>query len=380
MPKYARYPASIKAVRVSHQPVKIFNRFLVGVLSVVGERVFLKEMHYFRAFAIGNIVAAHAWRIQLSDKVPDQGIVEAVGAVNDVLFHGSTLYFLFISGFLFHHIAKRKFSGYAYYRSKLTNIYMPYALLTVIIVSVGIFQENEISHTAYEIGDVLISNLVHGKAQIQYWYLPFMVLVFIVSPILLKIPVGIFEKITIAMLFLPLLGTRSGTDVAIGQYVYFFPIYLVGVYSSMKYASLLAVLAKHKVPLLFIAILTTVVLFDLRKPGNTFVADHVNILESLHYVQKISIGSIALLLLHSIRDRNIRMLDIMAKYSFAIYFIHNLVSDMMAPRYYAIISYFPGLLLPASIIFFFLVVLISLLVITGLRKLFNGYSKYIIGA
>ena len=85
------------------------------------EKTFLWSMHYFRAFAIINIVIVHLWRIPIETN-EEIGIQEII---REVLFHNSTIYFIFISGFLFIYL-KNKFQLDKFYINKLRFIISPY--------------------------------------------------------------------------------------------------------------------------------------------------------------------------------------------------------------------------------------------------------------
>jgi len=87
------------------------------------KKPFLKHIHYFRAFAIINIVIVHTWHSPSSFSAASS----AVDIIRKVLFHSSTIYFVFISGFLFYYLSQ-KFDIAKYYKSKLFNISIPVSI------------------------------------------------------------------------------------------------------------------------------------------------------------------------------------------------------------------------------------------------------------
>ena len=71
-------------------------------------------MHYFRAFAIFSVISVHMWIVPPLEG--HESMSRFLDMLRGVLFHSSTLYFVFISGYLFHFLAQRKFDLRIYYR------------------------------------------------------------------------------------------------------------------------------------------------------------------------------------------------------------------------------------------------------------------------
>ena len=86
-------------------------------------------MHYFRAFAIFSVISVHMWIVPPLEG--HESMSRFLDMLRGVLFHSSTLYFVFISGYLFHFLAQRKFDLRTYYRKKLLNVIVPYVILSV---------------------------------------------------------------------------------------------------------------------------------------------------------------------------------------------------------------------------------------------------------
>lgn len=305
-------------------------------------------------------------------------VFNAIETARDVAFHGSTIYFIFISGFLFYYLSP-KFTILRYYRNKLLNVMVPYVFMTsvVLIVLTEAFIEpaSSLSCSLKKILEVF----VYGKAQTQYWYMPFIALVFIISPLLLKIPKKIFFKISLIAGLLPLLGTRTGIHVSVGQYLYFFPVYLQGMCLAMHYPGCIAVLNRRKNIFIAIAILASIVLFYLR--GQERYVGLINITESLYYIQKLSITFLVMIGFEKLEHRNIPILKSLATYSFAIYFTHLFVGNSFAKQYYY--HFFiesPFLIYPASIAYVIMVLFATLFGCMGIKKMLGSKARYFIGA
>lgn len=344
---------------------------------MAGRTGFLQQIHYFRAFAIVNIVFAHAWSIPAAYKDTHETVFSAINTARDIAFHGSTIYFIFISGFLLYYLSP-KFCLSCYYRNKLLNVIVPYVFMTslvlIVLADVFIGPASSFSSSLEKIFEVFIC----GKAQTQYWYIPFIALIFIISPLLLKIPKNIFFKITVIAGLLPLLGTRTGIHISVGQYLYFFPVYLQGMCIAMHYPECIPVLNRRKNIFMVIALLASIVLFCLR--GHVWYAGLINITESLYYIQKLSIAFLVLIGFEKLEHKNISVLSSLATYSFAIYFTHLLVGNSFVKQYYY--HFFiesPLVIYPASIAYVIMVLFSTLLVCMGIKKVLGSKARYLIG-
>lgn len=146
-------------------------------------------MHYFRAFAIINIMLGHVMRdssIIMSDYCKKMNTY-----ICDTLFLTDTHYFVLISGYLFYLINKNTNILELYYK-KLINIFVPYLLISGILISIsyikyaysGVFLSYVNTPTSlYQ----LTQNIVNGTTQGQFWYLPFIFFVFLIAPFICRI-------------------------------------------------------------------------------------------------------------------------------------------------------------------------------------------------
>jgi len=341
------------------------------------EITFLKHIHYFRAFAIINIVIIHIWHIP--SKYQDYPGVGFINIVRDVAFHDSTIYFIYISGFLFYHLSP-KFELAKYYKSKLLNVILPFILISTFLIllkNARLFVQHEdplINFFKY-----LVETLLHGSAQIQYWYIPFIFIIFLVSPLLLKIPKNIFRKIIFFACLLPLLGTRTETTISFLQYVYFFPIYLLGMYVAMDYSNFILLIKKQKNALILILVISSIALISFH--GEPYYIGFINITESLYYIQKIAICFLSIMYLMKLENKEIPLLDYFATYSFAIYFTHTMIGNTVIKYWYYsyVFEKIPELIVLYSIIYVITVSFATLLICLIIKKLLGKRSRYFIG-
>lgn len=132
-------------------------------------------MHYFRAFAIFSVISVHMWIVPPLEG--HESMSRFLDMLRGVLFHSSTLYFVFISGYLFHFLAQRKFDLRTYYRKKLLNVIVPYVILSVFFTGYAFFwysYTGEVPRfTKLATGcREFFQALLYGDVVLTYWYIP----------------------------------------------------------------------------------------------------------------------------------------------------------------------------------------------------------------
>lgn len=338
----------------------------------MSKKRFLWSLHYFRAFAIINIVILHLWRFPSLNET----IFNNTSNFREVIFHNSTHYFIFISGFLFYYL-KDYFRIRRYYLNKFKIVLLPYAI-TSTIVFLLFYLLNYLGFYNYAIlEENIVALFMFGKVTPQLWYIPFVLLIFIISPLLLKIKTKYFNQFSPILFVLPILGTRTGTDITIGQYMYFFPVYVMGMYVAANHYKILLLLKKYNLFAISISFLSTIALVYLYYISYP----KTNILESVSYIQKISIIAIILPILEGIKPKKESIADKIAKTSFAIYFIHYVLGRLQQPYLFSFLENYvlEGLWGLVSFMFPFLIIIECLLIIYLIKLSLRKYSKYVIG-
>nr|WP_319583124.1 acyltransferase [uncultured Pseudodesulfovibrio sp.] len=336
------------------------------------KRGFLVDMHYFRAFAILNVMLVHI--LQPPHAFHIQADSSGLLTVKGILFHNSTIYFIFISGFLFQYLSY-KFNIRNYYKAKVINVITPYVINSLFIMCVMSYAWGYYQLNYYTV----IRNLLLGETQTQYWYIPFVSIIFLISPFLLKIKINTFTASTLLLLLSPLLGTRTGVTISPGMYIYFFPIYCFGMICAIHYEKLLRFCKKYNKMMALIAILSTAILYEMTCTHT----EHFMLLnqEGIYYIQKMSILFLAIHLLQALKGRNIRVLHLLANYSFSAYFLHIFVGKLFTKSLLAI---YPGLTaldwsllaIPSALVTIALTLGLAVLI----KKLAGPYSRMLIGA
>jgi surface polysaccharide O-acyltransferase-like enzyme len=359
----------------------------------MNDKTYLHYVHSFRGFAILNIVAIHAIAFALlvpKDFVPDT--TAPLYVLNETLFHDSTLYFALISGLLFSSILQAR--GYQrFYRSKLLYVVSPYVFCTVVFSLVR-WNSSGTGLLALPSGvqDYLASilpNLLHGEAQFTYWYIPVLLFLFAMTPLLSRLAGARSWAAAPAWLIMlsPLAFSRpefsEGVDqLTAGTLIYFAGAYTVGLYLGQDLESRLDRIAGWRKPLFALAIVTTAALAALQFAGiNRFGA--FSLQESLFYLQKLSLAGIVLLWLRSRLENQPRWLTVFANEAFSIYFLHIffilLLGDLLwtqlrDPAWQPLSSYLAG---P---VYFLFALFMSMLLIYVLRALLGRHSRVLVGS
>jgi len=197
----------------------------------------LNYFDYFRGVAILLIVAGHCFSPWYINTLPEMVIAN--------LITGGTALFVFISGFFFHHVYYPKFQYRNFLIKKAKIVFMPYLILSSIAFILFEILLNQ--HNVYIIGDTnSISNsmilffkyLWTGRILTAYWYVPFIMIIFSMSPLFIQyIKLSVVMQLTIlSILFVgSMLIQRPLYNLSpIHSVIYFTPIYLIGIIYSIN--------------------------------------------------------------------------------------------------------------------------------------------------
>ena len=353
-------------------------------------RKFNYPIHAFRGFAIINIVAIHAFSFILfyagtTDSQAGWSLA-VLGMLNGVLLHDATLYFTYISGILFSMVLAER--GYKrFFRSKFLFVFLPYLFFTTLYslrVTSGppdwtssLFDGNLI-----EFLQVVAGNLLTGNAILIFWYIPVLLVLYALTPLLARLIASPGKTWLKALIIgAPLIASRVWPDVSWTNYVYFLGAYLIGIMVGTHYEETISLVRQNSTLLIVVAIVTSIMIgvvgyLEIPTIGIT------NLAETAWYVQKIAIAGLVLLWFEHAMTRVPKWLDLLGNYAFAIFFIHmafaiQLVgwmtaNDIRLDTGWAVLAYMViafGLALGGSVLVTFL----------G-KLLLRRYSRFVLGA
>ena len=229
------------------------------------ERGFIPHIHAFRGFAIISIVAAHCWSFMIfwTGELTSPAIKNLFW-FTETLFHGSTIYFAVISGLLFSLVLRRQ-SWPLFFKNKLLNVLLPYAIVTLALTAYYwqfFIQNPAINDTSTDFFKTVALNLFSGRGALHFWYIPLLVVMFVLTPLFVWLQKRFSIGIWILML-LPLLVSRSPfPDFLQPQsFVFFIGAYVIGIALGSHYKAVLQWLENNSVLTIFVVILSSVGVF-----------------------------------------------------------------------------------------------------------------------
>ena len=340
------------------------------------------SMHYFRALAISCICIGH--------------MIGGVGTMYDRFFLSDSIYFLFISGYLCQYLFDKKpDTPLAYYKKKLFNVLCPYLIFSFLLIAFRLYLcEKQWNTPLLYYGDdspqKIFRALIQGNAVGCYWYIPFVTVLFLFSPLICRLKdkgfqCGLFIFAVLSILF-PQRGVLSITNwkSTVNLYTYFTFSYFFGMLFARKREQLEPYFKKISLPALLAGIALIALIGNEDFPLQT---GNMNFLQAIQKYCFI-IAVIPLLTLFS-KKKN-ALLNNLAVFSFSIFFLHlifyldfTILLDILTSwNIYLAESKFNGtcllnifaLLLGTG--FLFIMLFLSIM----LKKIFGKASRYIIGS
>jgi len=347
----------------------------------------LISFDYFRGVAILFIVAGHsfgAWSIDtFSEKV-----------IANIVYSGTAL-FVFISGFFFHHIFYKDFNMKIFMSKKAMNVLVPYLILSTL----GFFYfalsskpfpfvERLISTDVTSWMDYIqlyVNYLWTGRIMYAYWYIPFIMIMFLISPIFIAyIRLSLAARLIIILILLlfsaffvhrPILNMSP-----IHSVIYYIPIYLIGINCSINRDQFEPFIRGKTLIFGFIVIALAILqsmYFDSRgAPSKADMFSYGGL--DINIFQKIALCFFFISILHRYENKTIPGLKLLASSSFAIYFLHTWIlhiTDQYRP--YAFFSNIPEIIVWFGVIIF--AVAVSLFIAYLVKAILKHNSRYLIG-
>lgn len=275
-------------------------------------------MHYMRGFAIVCIMLSH-FCVRTGWSPFAAGFLRS-----------STVFFLFISGYLCQYLAfRRPVDTGQYYLSKVKNVISPYVVCSLATLAAvcllqakraGVIAPSEISLRS------LPNILLLGWAQRPYWYIPFVVILFLVSPWLTRIGNRTLLWLLVVSFFAavcfpgrPLGNLTWNPVVSLYRYVYFTWAYLLGFAYARWKARIDPHLGAYAIPALLLGILLG---FRTMFPSGQY-SDFILSGSFAWSVQKLFFLVPVLWLANRVRSVRIPLFDWLATYSFTLFFLHH---------------------------------------------------------
>jgi peptidoglycan/LPS O-acetylase OafA/YrhL len=342
------------------------------------------EFDYLRGLAIVLIVMGHSVT-NTNDGFP-------VWLEN--LIRGGTGVFVFISGFFFHHIFAQRFDYKNFMSKKVQNVLVPFLSVSAFALVANFFVFLFVDHAnMMEALSMCWELIQQGFVLFPHWYIPFIMATFLCSGLhfrYLKLP--LLTQLSILALFsltAVVIHRPDGNINVLQSVVYFTPFYLFG----MLYSQYLAWMKQHYRYFLGVAIVAVVVTVWLQSSvlfhaGGYHKAAFEWAGIDLQFIQKMGLCVLFVgFCSHLVWPALGKHLIMLASISFAIFFLHPLLSMIWGNTKYILLN--AGYIEPnttmaysliSSVFLFIFQFYGSVWLIGKLKRLFGSKSRLLIGA
>ncbi|MCC4831517.1 acyltransferase [Shewanella sp. 10N.7] len=343
---------------------------------------FLNSINHFRGIAIIFIVMAHCYR-------PAGWEVETLAdkAWFNLMMNG-TVFFVFISGFLFHHVFYHRWDYKKYMKNKTKFVFLPYILLSLPWIfwhlTVGTDPALHVMYADIEKPAVAASwYVITGRTLTAYWYIPMGMMLFALSPWVMHLIKRQHLLIVAVPLFIiAMLIHRPESNLnAIQSLFYFLPVYLLGVWGSAHRDKLFPFIDKYWAVMLLLAIGLAVAQAYWFGAGTLNKTALEFTVPDLMLPQKMLLTFVILAILNKFEHISIKPLQKLAEVSFAIYFIHPWITTPWWMIYNSpdIFGFEGSGNLLTTLVVTMGVIIVSYFIATAIKTILSKKSRYIIG-
>ena len=291
-----------------------------------------------------------------------------------VFFRHINIIFIYISGFLFQFLLK-DFNYRGYLRQKGRNVILPYLICSmpaVMTYLVGIKSPASIGAPLWvdSTTKLIVYMLVTGTHMAPFWFIPMMALVYLVSPALVgldRIRWG-YGAIGPLLLIAVMVGRSPGDSSPAHNFLFYLPVYVIGMATSHHRASLMPYLSRC-FPILIACI--ALPLIDIS-------ADRW--LDNVEFITKIAFCLGLTGMFAQFSGSLPGWVDYIGTISFGVYFIHYYAVAALTIASKSILSGFFARGLAAYGLVVITVLGASIVGVMILKAVFGRYSRLIIGA
>ena len=257
------------------------------------------HIHLMRGFAIAWVVGMHAmWFTHHLATKQGQGF-PVTGEIINAIFHNSTIYFALISGLLYGLVLHKKPIG-QFYRSKLTNVVVPYLVVSAfyLMIQASPLALHNGPTNLGELGLRYVLGVTRGDTISVLWYIPVVLSLFALTPVAAFI---LQSKVGPWFLYLaviaPLFSGRGDLYFGWENVVYFGGPYVLGIWLGTDYGERTDFLKRMNWVLLSCVLGTST--WQILGQLEPAIAPPTEIKTQLYYIQKLSLGLLILLVFKS---------------------------------------------------------------------------------
>jgi len=347
---------------------------------------FINSINHFRALSIILIVMGHLYTFS---GIKFESVHENI--LRNII-TGGTFNFVFISGFLFNSVFYNRFNYKIFIISKAKRVLLPYLILSFIPILISVYIKSDF--WVMEMNNTNVNNslssfvlfLISGAHLIAYWYIPFIILIFLMSPLHKKFIDLTLKSQMIIVFFLVMISLFIHRPFeleypfqALHSLIYFTPIYLIGILCSLHKEKIYKVGRNKDYILILVVILIAIFQNYIGTNGNYQQNWHeVSGTIDLMFIQKLFLCLFLMIWLNRFENYNNSTINFIAKYSFPIFFLHPILLSFsfIIKNQFNISFEYPWL---ALIILTFVFVFVCVGIAMSIAKHLPRYSLFIIG-
>lgn len=342
--------------------------------------MYLNYINNFRGIAILIIVAGHSLFVFNNNTTAFN--------VTHTLLNNGTILFVFIAGFLFQHLLY-KFRFRKYIKNKILYVVLPYLIIStpiiIFIITSGLISsvmpgnEEVLSYSKYM---QILTLLFNGSHLSPLWFIPMIILYYIISPILYKLDKWKYFYYLLPVLFIVSLIVPKDFQNVLQSSVNMFSVYVYGMFFSKHKEQMITFISKtiYIHIILYLVFVSIGIIF-----GETGLSFYIFGKEQMIHLNKLLLCNLLIYFLYKY-DRVLKeKFSMYASYSFGIFFVHGYFLLIMSRilkitnfEQYYINSLLVNLLL--FIIVFIIVLFGSLFSLKTTKFIFKGKSRYFIGS
>ena len=350
---------------------------------------FDQPVHNIRAIAIMLIVGVHCAVFLMHPRFFHLSADEKnfYTHIFSILLSGGTHLFIIISGYLSHKIHART-PYIVFITKKIKHIVLPYLFFSLLFLAISYikFAITGVPWDAVPKFDscyAVVDALLCGNFQPHYWYIPFICVVFLFAPLILRLRKSVLYNITLISIVFPVIFPLLGEDnisffaLFFSRFIYYFPGFLLGMLLSSCKEEALQFAEKHLVVLVCIFVIP-LLLFVYTLTTKSYVPAQYS---TVTYIRCICLFMILFYAFNKF-SFSCKLFDLIAENSFTIYFIHFIVIHTVFWRMFNVIArVYTGFanILCVLLISTLSVFVLSLLCSMVMRALLKPRARYFIG-
>lgn len=353
-------------------------------------RQFLPYIHFLRGVAILYVLSVHA-RGFASYWQSRPEVYKTLDSFSDPSEGNGTTMFLFIGGFLFHHLTHQYFDFKKYIVQKFKVLIMPYLVISLPLILIRLntdyrsFSLPDDFHDRsvfYQVGHFLLT----GSHLPPFWFISTIILFYFTAPLLHTIDNRKFYTWAFPIILLAVHFTFRPAHNAnpFLSYIHFIPVYITGMWASYYKDKFLT-----DSPWLFLTLLAlylgiciceiTGVITLSREITFEMVLSERALIFNVYLLKALILCFMWLTFFYLLRHKHYPALELLGSYSFGLFFVHYFFISLTRklfelygiPFDFSILTY---------VLYFLLIVLVSVGIVHVVKKVTGSYSRYLIGS